>query len=42
LEGYLVNITGANGWHWNSSMSRDDTGGGSCEVLYLTRVKKGK
>ncbi len=29
-----------NGW-WNSSLSRSDTGNGSCEVIYLERLKTG-
>lgn len=43
LKGYLVNISaskpdGTNFW-WNSSTSRDDTGDGSCEVIYVTSVE---
>jgi hypothetical protein len=38
LEGYLVEVTGADGYHWRSSLSRDDTGGHSCEVLWVTKV----
>lgn len=40
LEGYLVEIHGPNGWHWVSSRSRSDTGGGSCEVLFVTRAER--
>ncbi len=44
LTGKLVFITGKKGgfncW-WNSSLSRSDTGDGSCEVLYLERLKTG-
>jgi hypothetical protein len=44
LEGFLVRITGTyrdgEVW-WNSSLSRDDTGAFSCEVLYVTRIKVG-
>ena len=40
LKGYLVNISGtASGgktFSWNSSTTRTDTGGGSCEVFYVT------
>lgn len=37
LEGYLVNIQSADGnWHWNSSLSRTDTAGGSCELFWVT------
>ena len=42
LVGYLVYLTATDGkddrW-WNSSLSRDDTGDGSCEVLYLTAMR---
>lgn len=42
LEGYLVEITGPNGWHWRSSLSRDDTAGGACEVMWITSVARRK
>ena len=38
LEGYLVEVAGSDGYHWRSSLSRDDTGGGACEVLWVTSV----
>ena len=38
LEGYLVEVTGAGGYHWRSSLTRDDTGGGSCEVFWINSV----
>lgn len=42
LEGYLVEVTGADGYRWRSSLSRNDTGGGSCEVLWVTDVTNRK
>lgn len=42
--GYLVDITarrGQNNYWWNSSMSLNDTGDGSCEVFYITHLKFG-
>ncbi|MEO0185034.1 MAG: hypothetical protein ABIL20_04480 [candidate division WOR-3 bacterium] len=42
LSGYLVDINGSkngNKYWWYSSMSRNDTGAGSCEVIYLTRIR---
>lgn len=42
LAGELVSVEGRKGrrWHsWSSSTSRADTGDGSCEVLYLRRIK---
>ncbi len=42
IEGLLVNITGTyegqRVW-WNSSLSRTDTGAGSCELFYVSKVR---
>lgn len=41
LQGYLVDVDATRDGHsfwWHSSLSREDTGDGSCEVLYLERV----
>jgi hypothetical protein len=38
MEGYLVEVTGTDGYRWRSSLSREDTRGGSCEVLWVTAV----
>jgi len=35
LRGYLIQAKGKDGWTWRSSLSRDDTGDGSCEVLFV-------
>ncbi len=35
LEGQLVRADGKDGWHWVSSLSRTDTGDGSCEVIWV-------
>jgi hypothetical protein len=37
LVGTLVSVSGTNGFTWESSLTRTDTGGGSCEVM---RVEK--
>ena len=42
LEGYLVEIAGPDAYHWRSSLSRDDTGGGACEVMWVTSVARRK
>lgn len=39
LQGYLLSITAPDGWHWNSSMTRDDTGHGACEVMLVESVE---
>lgn len=44
IEGYLVYISGkytdGRTFTWNSSLSRSDTGNGSCEVIYATSITK--
>ncbi len=39
LKGKLVNILHADGWHWNSSNTRNDTGGGACEIIWVTDLR---
>jgi hypothetical protein len=44
LEGVLVNIKGTYKGQpvtWNSSLSRTDTGNGSCELFYVSKVRIG-
>lgn len=38
LRGQLVEASTAGGWKWRSSLSRDDTGGGACELMYVEDV----
>jgi hypothetical protein len=38
IEGFLVDASRADGWHWNTSMTRDDTGAGACELVYVEHV----
>jgi hypothetical protein len=38
FKGYLVEVNTTNGWHWKSSLSRDDTAGGSCELLWVEKL----
>lgn len=40
IDGWLVEVNTPEGWHWRSSLSRDDTGGGACEVIYVCAVRK--
>lgn len=37
FSGYLVQVTGLDGWRWRSSLSRNDTGNGACEVVYVEK-----
>jgi hypothetical protein len=38
LDGYLVDAERAGGWRWRTSLTRDDTGDGACELFYVTSV----
>lgn len=42
LSGYLVNATSPDGNTWNSSVRRDDTGNGACEVFYVIEASASK
>ena len=39
LVGELVQVNAEDGWRWRSSLSRTDTGEGSCELLWLTSMR---
>ena len=39
LEGFLVDVTKTDGWHWNTSLTREDSGGGACEVFWVKTVR---
>lgn len=38
LKGQLVEAKRADGWYWRSSLTREDTGNGACEVMYVTEL----
>lgn len=42
LSGYLVEVRHADGWSWRSSLSRDDTGAGACEVVWVESVNRSR
>lgn len=35
ISGYLVEAKASDGWRWRSSLTRDDTGQGACELLWV-------
>ncbi len=39
LKGYLIEATNAKGYDWRSSLLTDDTGGGSCKVVWVDEVE---
>lgn len=38
VRGYLVEARAADGWRWRSSMTREDTGAGACELIWVESV----
>jgi hypothetical protein len=38
FNGYLVRIDGRNNWHWQSSLTRKDTGNGACELVWVEKL----
>jgi hypothetical protein len=38
IRGYLVDVSGPNGYTWKTSLSREDTGAGACELMYVEQV----
>jgi len=38
LRGYLVDADHESGFQWRTSLSRDDSGDGACELFYVERI----
>jgi len=38
LNGWLIRIDKDNGWHWQSSLTREDSGDGACELVYVCSI----
>ena len=38
LQGVLVDVAHPDGWHWNTSLTRNDMGDGACEIMYVDAV----
>jgi hypothetical protein len=35
IDGWLVDASASDGWRWRSSLSRDDSGAGACELIFV-------
>lgn len=35
IDGWLVQLERPGGWRWRSSLTREDSGGGACELVYV-------
>jgi hypothetical protein len=38
IDGWLVEAQAPDGWRWRSSTTREDTGQGACEVVYVCAI----
>lgn len=38
ISGQLIEARAADGWHWRSSLTREDTGAGACEVIRVESI----
>jgi hypothetical protein len=38
IKGFLVRADAPDGWHWKSSLTREDTGNGACEVVFVKEI----
>lgn len=39
LKGYLVEVQGDGGFRWTSSLTREDTGSGACELIWVEELE---
>jgi hypothetical protein len=40
IEGWLVEADAPDGWRWRSSLTREDSGSGACEVVYVCGITR--
>lgn len=40
IQGYLVDVDHNSGWMWRTSLTREDTGQGACEIIYVEDVQR--
>ncbi|MCK7519603.1 MAG: hypothetical protein MZV64_18685 [Ignavibacteriales bacterium] len=40
MKGYLVQVATIDGWRCRSSLKRDDSGGGSCELFWVEEISR--
>jgi len=39
IDGYLVEARAGDGWRWVSSLTREDTGVGACELIWVEKIE---
>lgn len=40
VDGWLVEARAGDGWTWRSSLTREDSGDGACEVIYVCSIRR--
>ncbi len=40
IDGWLVQVNANDGWRWRSSLTREDSGGGACELIYVCSITR--
>lgn len=40
IDGWLIEAVREGGYHWRSSLTRDDTGNGACEIVYACAITR--
>lgn len=40
IDGWLVRVDAPDGWRWHSSLSREDSGDGACELVYVCAITR--
>jgi len=40
IDGWLVEADAPDGWRWRSSTTREDSGSGACEVVYVCSISR--
>ncbi len=38
FSGFLIEARGTDGWRWKSSLTREDTGAGACELVWVEKI----
>ena len=39
IKGYLIEVRAEDGWRWRSSLSRTDSGGSACELVWVEDIE---
>lgn len=39
MSGYLIRVDANDGWRWQSSLTREDTGANACELVYVEHIE---